>query len=67
MDGGQSRMALGANMGFIRDFCRVCKEDTLHKDDACVHCDTDRELKRSDYQPKARAFTISKAGERYER
>lgn len=33
-----TRFALGANLGFVRCYCRQCKSDTLHRAQLCVHC-----------------------------
>lgn len=35
-----ARMSYGANMGLSRAHCRRCKEETMHKHMACIHCGT---------------------------
>ena len=34
------RMALGSNIGFSRIYCPLCKSETLHRSQLCIHCGT---------------------------
>lgn len=33
-----SRLALGANLGFLRCYCSGCESETLHRSQLCIHC-----------------------------